>query len=305
MAKSYLLYLYETVSLKLSIFYTIISFFRLQNQNITSVIYILLIYYLEAAHISVLIICIPFIYFDLVGPFPFFLAQMVFILAWSAGDVMFILGSSISLVKILYVTNFDFIFNQNQELTARIILCLSLVVSFIPHLFIGIHRSISGRHIVPAAAYFMGEKIVFNNSPTPTLLYGSIWGILSGIMLVFAMLFIRIYEKKKHLLHASIVAGERCRRAEKSVSLIKVLLGVLAVTAALTIGILSQMYGLIDQFPAQLLFFSTVICILLVFFACEMNIWNHSRKQIFDKLAALKFVLRTKFRCRPGTVSPA
>jgi hypothetical protein len=36
-----------------------------------------------------------------------------------------------------------------------------------------------------------------------------------------------------------------------------------------------------------------------------MNIWNHSRKQIFDKLAALRFDLRTKFRCRPGTVSPA
>jgi hypothetical protein len=51
------------------------------------------------------------------------------------------------------------------------------------------------------------------------------------------------------------------------------------VSAALTIGILSQMYGLKEQFPAQLLFFSKVICIILVFFACKANIWNHCRKQ--------------------------
>jgi hypothetical protein len=45
---------------------------------------------------------------------PFYLAQLATMLVWSGASVMAILGASISCFKVLLVTHFDLIFDQDQ-----------------------------------------------------------------------------------------------------------------------------------------------------------------------------------------------
>jgi len=158
--------------------------------NDVSILRLLFTYYFEAAHATGTLICWSFIFIFAVGPMPFYLAQLVFALAWATADVMFILSSFMSIAKILYVTHFDWIFNLNQELVSQAVLTFSFLVGIIPHLVICIHQSAKGLKVTAAVAYFMGENIV-PQPPTPTNIYGAFWLFLSVAMLFVATLFIQ------------------------------------------------------------------------------------------------------------------
>ena len=63
-----------------------------------------------------------------VGPMPFYLAQLVPTLGWSAADVMSINGCGISLFKMLFVSHFDLIFSQDPELLGQLVLGLNILL---------------------------------------------------------------------------------------------------------------------------------------------------------------------------------
>jgi len=160
-----------------------------------SIINILFIYYVNAAYCTANVIICAVIYVDTVGLMPFFLAQLAGMSVWWAGNTLLILGSSISFVKILYVTHFDFVFSQNQEFVGKLVLGLSLVAGCVPHLVICIHQSAQGIQVVPSENYLMGQKMK-ETSVFPSVIYGSCWAFISVVMLMFAVLFIRNYKRR-------------------------------------------------------------------------------------------------------------
>jgi hypothetical protein len=260
------------------------------NQNIASVINILFIYYIEAAHVTVIVICWSFMYVDTIGPMPFYLGQMVLMIGWSAADIMLILGSIISLVKIIYVINFDLIFNQNQESTSRILLGASLLAGCAPHLIIYIDLTAREKIVSSPVTYFTGEKVLLEGVGA-FLMCGSGWLFLSGVMLVFAVLFIRNYEHRHQ--HLSTETGETCRSAGMTVSLPGVLLGVTVVTVAIVIGIMIQVYRLDIQFPLMMLIYAVFLIGMLTYFTVNENIVQFLLSRCFANLTRKAIVLRT------------
>ena len=74
---------------------------RIQSQ--ANIVLILFTYYIESAHVAGSLICWSLVYVLTLGPMPSILAQLATFLIWSAGNVMFIMGSHISIVKIIFV----------------------------------------------------------------------------------------------------------------------------------------------------------------------------------------------------------
>jgi hypothetical protein len=110
-----------------------------------SIIQSLFLYFIEAAHAAGTLVGWSLIFSQSLGPMPFQVAQLALTLAWSAGDLMFILGTGISVSKILYLTHFDLIFGLDQDAVSRRVLGVSLFAGCIPNLVICIHQTASGR----------------------------------------------------------------------------------------------------------------------------------------------------------------
>ena len=219
---------------------------------------------------------------------PFYLAQLVTTLTCLAADVMFILGSSISIAKIFYITHFDWIFSLDQEFVCRLALGLSFLVG-IPHLVIGVHQSAMGIYVSPAVGYFMGKKIVPQPFP-PMIIYGSVWIFLSVLMLLIATLFIRDYKQRTG--RRSTFAAENKRKKGKTVSLTTMLIGGAILSAAIIVYIVGQFYGLIDDFPIQLFLYAVIICGILVFFVLDANITKFALTKLNKTLPQLNSELK-------------
>ena len=263
-------------------------------------IHILFIYYINAAHVAASIMCLAVVYLNTLGSMSFLMAQTVAMAAWMAATTLFILGTSISVVKILYVTHFDLIFNQDQEVMSSIVVGLSLLAGCLPHLVICIHLTLHRMPVIPAEAYFMGEKIKME-AVSPTMVYGSVWLALNMLLLVFAMLFIRKFEKTRQT-----TADEEGREAAgKSVSLARVFLGV---SGLIVIGIqmvVTRLYGRITDFPLQLVLQVLVICGMLLAFVLERKILEFCHQTLSDSWVNMKGNWRALLGCQETRVNPA
>jgi len=234
---------------------------------------------------------------------PFHLAQLVFLLSWSAVDVGLILLSCISLAKILYVTQFDLIFSQDQESMGRIILGVSLLIGCTPHLLIYAQRSATNQVLASGVAYFMGDQMV-DEGIGPLLICGAFWLFLSGILLAFAILFIRNYEQRHHLNQPSEGMEES---AGKSVRLPRVLLCVTVMSAAVIVGIIIQVYGLNvkGQFPVMMPLYAILLYIYLIYLALNENVVTFSTNIWAEKWSRMKVFWRNFCGCMPQRINPA
>jgi len=232
---------------------------------------------------------------------PFFLAQIAGMFIWSSASMMFILGSSISLVKILYVTHFDFVFSQDQEFVSKLVLGSSLLAGCVPHLVICIHQSISGIPLVPTEEYFVKQKMkmvrVF-----PTVIYGSSWLFISVAMLMFAILFIKKYERRDQ--QVQTLSSEEGRVAEKSISLSKVLLGLSGLSIGVIITFVDRWFRESEEFPMQLALHVLIICGMLFYFVLDENIMSYSRQKMSAKLENISNLLTQILPYKTSTVSP-
>ncbi len=232
---------------------------------------------------------------------PFCLAQIAGMGTWWAGTTMLILGSTISFVKIFYVTHFNFVFSQNQEFVSQLVLGTSLVAGCVPHLVICIHQSAQGIQVVPSENYLMGQKIK-ETRVFPTVIYGSCWLFISLIMLMFAVLFIKNYERRNRQLPS--LSSERERVSGKSISLAKVLLGVGGLLLGVITSTLYHLFGESKDIPIILAFYVIVICGMLLAFVLDEKIMNSSRHKISGMLKNTYKVLKKILRCQTNTVSP-
>jgi len=214
---------------------------------------------------------------------------------------MLILGSSISLVKILYVTHFDFVFSQDQEFNSKLVLGTSLLAGCVPHLVICIHQSINDIPLVPTEEYFVQQKMkmirVF-----PTFIYGSCWLFISVAMLMFAILFIKKYERRDQ--QVQTLSSEEGRVAEKSISLSKVLLGLSGLSIGVIITFVDRWFRESEEFPMQLALHVLIICGMLFYFVLDENIMSYSRQKMSAKLENISNLLTQILPYKTSTVSP-
>jgi hypothetical protein len=240
-------------------------------------------------------------YFDAIGPMPFYLAQMVLTLCWSAGDVMLILGSIVSIIKIIYIYKFDLIFNQNQESLANIILGGSLLVGCLPHLVIFVHFSARRKIVSAPVYYFMGKEMV-NEDVGPFVICGSFWLFFSVFSLASAILLINNYEKS-HQQHSLDIGDDMRRSAGMSVSLPRVLLGAILLSVSVILG---QVYRGDRQFPWMMLIYALILSSMLSYFVLNKNIIKFCQSKFFSAVYYSLMNGPSLFLpCKPSSVNPA
>ena len=211
---------------------------------------------------------------------PFYLAQLVTTLVWNAVNCMCILSCSISLFKMLLVTHFDWIFNQNPELLGKIMLILNIIAGVIPNSVLFIYHSINGAKVAPVVAYLYGEQTE-DSYVSVMQKYGSFWLVFSLGMLVTSVVFIPTYAKRHQQL--AILQAESHEEAVKSISLARVLLGCCCLAFVVIINILFQLSGPNGEFPLQALLAAVLICSQLIFFILDDNIKSYIRETFSKK----------------------
>jgi hypothetical protein len=118
---------------------------------------------------------------------PFYLAQLVNVLVWGSASATALLGTNISLFKILYVTHFDMVFNQDPDQLGRIVLAVCSLTVGIPHCFFYIYYTINNIKITPVVAYYMGEPMLAE-SANPMQLFCAACLALDFLLMALAMI---------------------------------------------------------------------------------------------------------------------
>ena len=234
----------------------------------------------------------------------FYLAQLGTTLVWNAVNVMCILGCSISLFKMLLVTHFDLIFNQNPEFLGKIVLILSIIAGVIPNIVLFIYQTINGANVAPIVAYFIGEQTE-EADVSVMQKYGIFWLVSSVGMLMTATVFIPKYVKRHQL--SAILLVENREEAVKSINLARVLRGSSGFALVVIINIIFQLSGRKGDFPFQALLAAILICLQLIFFILDDNIKSCIRKTFNKKFQDLQLsccLTCLLGRCNPK-ISPA
>ena len=229
---------------------------------------------------------------------PFYLAQLVPTLGWSAADVMSINGCGISLFKMLFVSHFDLIFSQDPELLGRLVLGLSLLLGCVPHCVICIHHSAQRIKVAPMVSFYMGEPLEVEDSLM--MMYGSFWCIVSLFLLAMAVLFIPIYLKRHQ--QAAVLSAERNMSTPKTISLTKVLFGSSCVALVVFINYISHAAGLSAQFPVQAPLTALSVGLLLTFLTLDDHIKHFIEQKIRIKIQNLRGGF---YFYRSTTINPA
>ena len=267
-------------------------FLRHLSDNVVHIIIILFTYFIESAHVNAILICWSILFVMVVGPMPFHVAQLVNVLVWVSADVATTLGCSISLFKVLFVTHFDTMFNQNPEDLARTVLGICLLIVLIPHGLFYIYQSVNGTRVTPVVSYYMGEPMVAE-------IFGLTCLLMCVIMLVFAMLFIPCYVKRQTKL--PILAAEEV----KTIGLARVLSCGCGMIVALTIALAGQANGLARDFPVQSLLVAVTTCFILICYILDANIIIFVKQKINLQLQSLTFYKSNLlFRWRKRKIYP-
>ena len=233
---------------------------------------------------------------------PFYLAQLMPTLAWSAVDVLFIISCSMSILKMLFVSHFDLIFDQNPEQLGHMVLGFSFIAGCVPHFVIFTIQSANGIQVVPAVSYYIGEPTAPGTSVM--MIYGSCWCIASTIILLVAMLFIGTYEKWNQQ-SAVLAAERRNNETVKTVSLIKILFGSGCAALVIIISLISQAQGLTGNIPVQGPLAALAICLMLIFFTLDDHVISYVKEKLFIKFLLWQtYSVHNNFLWRSSTITP-
>jgi hypothetical protein len=225
------------------------------------------------------LICWAFLYVLSIGPMPFYLAQLVNVLVWGSASATALLGTSISLFKILFVTHFDLIFNQSPEELGRTVLCACLLIAGIPHCTAYIYYTINNAKITPVVAYYMGEPMAAE-SVGPMQIFCAACLTLDLLLMALALVFIPWYARRQ--LSLSVLAIENSEM--KTINLARVLICITVMIVTLIIGLVSQAYGLARDFPTRVLVIPLFICGMFIFFILDNNVKNFVKKRLAAQL---------------------
>ena len=210
-------------------------------RNQANILNILFIYNIEAMNISAGFSAWTNIYVMVFHPLPYYLAQLSVLVIWCGGAVSIILNSAIPLFKIIFVTNFDFIFAQDPEILGKRILIVSLVLGCAPPSLICIYQFSQGIVATSSVAFLMGDNPEERKVVPLMPMYSGIWIIINLIVLSFTLVFIPCYIKRNH---RSIISAEPTQMEEetKNIHLGRMLFGsIVAIMCTLVATIISKM----------------------------------------------------------------
>ena len=106
---------------------------------------------------------------------------------------------------------------------------------------------------------------------------------------------------------ASVLAAEKGREAEKTISLSKVVVGGSVVALIIIFSVITQAVGLVGDFPVQAPLMAAAICLMLLFFILDDNVRRFAKEKDREEVLQLKLVAGAVvgYCCRPSQVHPA
>jgi hypothetical protein len=106
--------------------------------NNSNAINILLCYFNEVLNTEANLIAFSFLYVVVIGPIPSLLAHSVDWWIWSLCTLMAVIGFVQSILKVLYVANFDALFSGDPVRLGRAAFMISVVATFVPNITIAL-----------------------------------------------------------------------------------------------------------------------------------------------------------------------
>jgi hypothetical protein len=108
---------------------------------------VLVSYYNEVVNMLINLFAGPFLFVIAFQPLAFYVAQSFVTLMHAFGSLSVALGSTISCIHILYVTNFECIFSLHPREVGRIIFVILVTMTIVPDVAVGIYSSANGFYV--------------------------------------------------------------------------------------------------------------------------------------------------------------
>ena len=266
-------------------------------QHHVNILFIIFTYYIEALEITAGITAWATIYVMTIQPCPFYMAQIFIMITWAVGTTAFILNCAVSLLKILFVTNFDFVFAQNPEILGKKLLTFSLILGFVPQCLTGMYQTANGVLSTSAVVFLMG--MIQTKEVAPLMrMYGYIWLFASLLMLITTLLFIPFYVKMNHQVMA--LAENRMEEETVHFRFGKMLVVGVLVAICSVAAIENQAAPMEGGIPLPILIPVIGICLILLFFVFENKVWKYGKMQLFSRVQTMVVVLTEIFNCEFG-----
>ncbi len=156
--------------------------------NNSNVINILLSYFNEVLNIEANLIAFSFLYVVVIGPIPSLLAHSVDWWTWSLCTLMAVIGCIQSILKLLYVANFDTLFSGDPVRLGRAAFMISVVATFVPNVTI----ALMGNRVSLTTATL--QKTEQNEAKTDFLAWHLVcWTVACIVLFVITYVGIPIY----------------------------------------------------------------------------------------------------------------
>jgi hypothetical protein len=198
--------------------------------NITNVI---ISYYIEVLNAQATVFHLSYIILFCVGPFPFFLAQFVFVFLNSSFTMITALGSAVSCFHILYVVKFDLLFSLDpQEVGKRTFVILATVISA-PNAAAGIYYTYHGINADRSVESLTHLEMSMEGIDFLSIHLIS-WALIFFILSLVSFVYIPIVYRKRQTINQENQAIQ-----QRTVSLERYLLGSVGFLAICTFALLS------------------------------------------------------------------
>jgi hypothetical protein len=198
------------------------------------------------------------------------------------------LSIAMILLKVLFVTHFEWVFSLDPDRLAGRLLRLAVVVGLLPCAAIFVYESLTSSAPTSGIAYLAAQphNVVETGLP-PVVLYATAWSSLYALTLVFSLVFVPVYSRRTLLRSASLRAGEQKQNLEPEewrafASLNRVAVGCLIFVAVVTMTIYSNSVSSSDsgQVPPQVLFAPLLLNLTLLYCLTDHNVMAYMRRAV-------------------------
>lgn len=220
----------------------------------------------------------------------FFVALSLNCIATTLGCVICEFFIAISIMKILLVTHFEWIFPFDPCKVGKIILIIAVVVAVLPCVAVTTYESQQQHVTTQTVAYLSGMIYCYQGLPFLQRILG-IWILLTIFTVVSTLLYLNRHLKQRRISQA-IQAGES-NVPGKDVNLKKILLVTIGVLCHVTIAVINNFLDQNKSLP--IVFFSSTISLnmALIYFIAEDNVWRFVKKKLPQRLLKCVALIKT------------
>jgi hypothetical protein len=160
---------------------------------------VLLSFDIEVINGLAMIDTVPVFYALCINPLPYGMAHAIYIVVWTLGSMIPMIGIAIAIFELLYVTKFSTSFAWSPEKVGKLTFILIALISFIPFFLVVIVSTWQGGHAGQATAFLTGEPYQ-NSDPSSIMKFSAIFVLtcitIMVVMLSISFVFIPCYLRK-------------------------------------------------------------------------------------------------------------